>query len=192
MSRIARTRTIKIAGILGVAATVVALLLFQPWKLVVDDRTDEATPAGAVPLLADTANTAPTPPTESRGAPSTALEPSEATPDTVVAEPSEFVGLDHATRGNVLLLATPDGSRYVRFEGFETSNGPDLFVYLSTNPVDGSEGAFDDTFVNLGRLDGNIGNQNYEIPIDVDPADYASVVIWCDRFNSAFGAAPLR
>ena len=81
--------------------------------------------------------------------------------------------------------------RFVRLENLDTSNGPDLFVYLSANPFDGEEGAFDDDYVNLGRLQGNIGSQNYEIPANVDPFRYASVVIWCDRFNSAFGAAPL-
>jgi hypothetical protein len=29
------------------------------------------------------------------------------------------------------------------------------------------------------------------VPEDVDPGAYASVVIWCDRFDSAFGAADL-
>ena len=70
-------------------------------------------------------------------------------------------------------------------------NGPDLFVYLSTNPPDGPEGAFDDDFVNLGRLEGNVGSSNYVVPAGTDLSRYASVVIWCDRFNSAFGAAPL-
>lgn len=67
----------------------------------------------------------------------------------------------------------------------------DLYVYLSTNPAGGPEGAFDDQFANLGRLQGNIGDQNYEIATDVDPATYTGVVVWCDRFDSAFGAADL-
>ena len=52
-------------------------------------------------------------------------------------------------------------------------------------------GAFDDAYVDLGGLKGNIGDQNYEIPADVDLSQYQSVVIWCDRFNVAFGAADL-
>ena len=65
-------------------------------------------------------------------------------------------------------------------------------MYLSTNPPDGPEGEFDDDYVNLGRLEGNLGSSNYVIPVGTDLSRYASVVIWCDRFNSAFGAAPLR
>ena len=47
-------------------------------------------------------------------------------------------------------------------------------------------------FVSLGRLQGNQGNQNYEIAAGVDLRRYRSVVIWCRRFTYAFGAAPLR
>jgi hypothetical protein len=99
-----------------------------------------------------------------------------------------FVSLDHTTTGTARVLALADGRRFVRLEGFETENGPDLFVYLTTNPAAGPEGAFDDDYANLGRLAGNIGDQNYGLPSDIEPARYASVVIWCDRFDSAFGA----
>ena len=103
-----------------------------------------------------------------------------------------FVGIDHGTSGSVVLLQDPSGTQFVRIEELDTSNGPDLFVYLSTNPPDGPEGQFDDDIVDLGRLQGNVGNANYAIPAGTDVSRYASVVIWCDRFNSAFGAAPLR
>ena len=102
-----------------------------------------------------------------------------------------FVSLDHGTAGRLVLLEGEGGQRFVRFEDLDTSNGPDLKVYLSTNPVDGPEQAFDDDYLDLGRLQGNIGSQNYELPSDADLTRFRSVVIWCDRFNSAFGAAPL-
>jgi hypothetical protein len=105
--------------------------------------------------------------------------------------PTQFISLDHGTTGNLLVLQDAQGTRFVRFEAFATENGPDLFVYLSTNPIDGPEQAFDDDFVNLGRLQGNLGDQNYIVPADADLLHYRSVVVWCDRFNSAFGAAPL-
>jgi hypothetical protein len=40
-------------------------------------------------------------------------------------------------------------------------------------------------------LSGNIGNQNYVIPADVDLDRYDSVVIWCRRFTTSFGVADL-
>ena len=102
-----------------------------------------------------------------------------------------FVSLDHGTSGSLVLLQDADGRRYARIENLDTDQGPDVYVYLSTNTVDGPEEAFDDDYVNLGGLQGNLGNQNYEIPPDTDLTRYRSVVLWCDRFDSAFGAASL-
>jgi len=102
------------------------------------------------------------------------------------------MSIDHGTSGTVVLLEDAAGTRFVRLENLDTSNGPDLFVYISTNPPDGPEGQFDDDYVDLGRLEGNVGISNYVIPAGTDLSRYASVVIWCDRFNSAFGAAPLN
>jgi hypothetical protein len=107
-------------------------------------------------------------------------------------QPTRFVSLDHGTTGDLVVLIDDGGNRFVRLADLATDNGPDLKVYLSANPVDGPEGAFDDDAVELGRLKGNIGSQNYRVPDDVDLTRFRSVVIWCDRFDSAFGAAPLR
>jgi hypothetical protein len=87
------------------------------------------------------------------------------------------------------VLRDDAGVVYLRIEDLDTSNGPDLYVYLTTNPADGPEGAFDDDFVSLGRLQGNVGSQNYVVPDGTDLLRYSTVVIWCDRFDSAFGAA---
>jgi len=45
--------------------------------------------------------------------------------------------------------------------------------------------------VNLGRLKGNIGNQNYEIPTGTDLSKYNTVLIWCKAFSTLFGSAKL-
>lgn len=102
-----------------------------------------------------------------------------------------FRSYEHATTGRARVIATAAGRRYVRFENFATSNGPALKVYLSTAPATGPAGAFDDRFVDLGDLKGNIGAQNYAIPRDLALAGYRSVVVWCKRFGVAFGAASL-
>ena len=77
------------------------------------------------------------------------------------------------------------------FIDLRTSNGPDLFVYLSTTPADGPRDAFDDEFLSPGRLKANQGNQNYAIGAGTRLDRYRSVVIWCRRFTYAFGAAEL-
>jgi Electron transfer DM13 len=199
------TRTLVIIGaaVALLAALVIGLALFQPWKLWVDDTVDQAAPAGAAPVtlpvettVATVATTATTlaPTTVPSTTPAT-IAPTTLAPATTVPIPAPlpvmFVSLDHGTSGRLVLLEGEGGQRFVRFEDLDTSNGPDLKVYLSTNPVDGPEQAFDDDYLDLGRLQGNIGSQNYELPSDADLTRFRSVVIWCDRFNSAFGAAPL-
>jgi len=104
---------------------------------------------------------------------------------TTLAEGS-FIGRAHPTTGLAKVI-TDGNQRFLRFEGFETDNGPDLNVYLATGSPDGSP----EDFIDLGDLKGNIGDQNYELPDDVDLDRYTTVFIWCVRFSVAFGAAPL-
>ena len=198
-----------ILGIGGLVAVILAIVLalFQPWKLWVDDTVEQVAPAGAVPItVASSTSTTTTTaaPTTSVAPATTAVAAAPATtttttttttvpPTTLPPVPvgGEFISIDHGTTGAAVLLQDPSGAVFVRLEALDTTNGPDLFVYLSTNPPDGPEGAFDDDFINLGRLEGNVGSSNYVVPAGTDLSRYASVVIWCDRFNSAFGAAPL-
>lgn len=102
-----------------------------------------------------------------------------------------FSGRAHPTSGRAIVLNDGTEQRFLRFEDFETDNGPDLNVYLSAAPAEGPSGAFDDDFIDLGDLKGNVGPQNYEIPPGVDLGRYSTVVIWCVRFSVAFGAAEL-
>jgi Electron transfer DM13 len=169
---------------------VFVLVWFQPQKLWIDDRVDQAVPSAGPSVTPDPPPAAGEAQDAPAAAPTTAPQTTAPPPPIDLAN-GTFVSLDHATSGTARVLRLADGRRFVRFEGFETENGPDLFVYLSTNPAGGPEGAFDDTFHNLGRLVGNIGDQNYEIPADLSLDGYASVVVWCDRFDSAFGAADL-
>lgn len=102
-----------------------------------------------------------------------------------------FIDRSHPTSGRADVLNDGSTQRFLRFEEFATDNGPDLNVYLSSAPADGPAGEFDDDFIDLGDLTGNIGTQNYEIPADVDLDRYSTVVIWCVRFGVAFGAAEI-
>ncbi len=82
----------------------------------------------------------------------------------------------------------------LRFEDFNVINGPDLRVLLTTHPDPMGRGdvhADDVTYVEIGKLKGNIGNQNYPIPNDVNVDDYRSVVIYCKPFQVVFSVAPL-
>ena len=97
----------------------------------------------------------------------------------------------YSGEGRAVVLNDGSEQRFVRFENFSTDNGPDLRVYLSNSSADGDSGSFDDDFVDLGALTGNIGDQNYEIPPEVDLSIYDTVVVWCVRFSTPFTAADL-
>jgi hypothetical protein len=104
-----------------------------------------------------------------------------------------FSGRAHPGSGTAVVLNDGSAARFLRFEeDFVTDNGPDLNVYLVAGAgVEDDSGLFDDDFVDLGNLKGNIGSQNYEIAEDVDLERYDTVVIWCVRFGVAFSAADL-
>ncbi len=120
---------------------------------------------------------------------SASLQLASSTGAPVVVSSGEFISGEHSTSGTALVVALPDGSLVVRFEGLDTSNGPDLRVVLS--PDDASGSADYSGRLILGELKGNIGDQNYVLDGDVDLTGFRSVVIWCERFSVAFGAAPI-
>ena len=112
-----------------------------------------------------------------------------------VLSTGQFVDADaiHKGSGMATLYALPDGRNVVRFEDFRTTNGPALVVYLTKHPDPKTAGdVLDAGYVDLGDLKGNVGNQNYEIPADVDVAEYGSVVIWCKLFDVLFSPASLQ
>jgi hypothetical protein len=104
-----------------------------------------------------------------------------------------FRGIAHETSGMVGLYDVGNGRRILRLNNFMTSNGPDVHVYLVAAPDAGDDETVTKAgFVDLGSLKGNIGDQNYDVPADIDVAKYRSVTIWCKRFGVNFGTAPLK
>jgi hypothetical protein len=97
----------------------------------------------------------------------------------------------YSGEGTALVLNDGSEQRFLRFENFSTDNGPDLRVYLSNSDANADSDIFDDDFIDLGVLKGNIGDQNYEIPVGVDLGVYDTVVVWCVRFSTPFTAADL-
>ncbi|MEH0547555.1 DM13 domain-containing protein [Streptomyces sp. B21-105] len=159
---------------------------FQPWKLWQDETVEEALP--------DTVETSPPPAgVPSKEEPSEQPSPTTSGPQTLAS--GDLISHEHATSGTVKLVRLADGSHVVRLENLDTSNGPDLRVWLTDAPVkQGRAGwhVFDDgKHVSLGKLKGNKGSQNYALPSDVNWSSYNSVSIWCDRFDVSFGAAEL-
>jgi Electron transfer DM13 len=98
----------------------------------------------------------------------------------------------HETKGTATIFQLGEGKRILRLTNFETSNGPDVHVYLvAAADAKDNETVKSAGFVDLGSLKGNIGDQNYEVPANLDLAKYRAATIWCVRFNVNFGTAPL-
>lgn len=162
------------------------------------------------PAIIDTRVNEPSPITVAESGPAPVVETSQA-----VAQPAEiqsqpateavvsttaeqllmmgsFYNLLYKGSGEVVVYQLADNSRILRLQDFSVDNGPDLYVYLvPVDPVPATSGAEIAGYYNLGSLKGNVGNQNYEIPNELDLSQFKSVVIWCEAFAVPFAAAPL-
>ncbi len=173
------------AAVIGLALAVsgFALYWFAPWNLVIDVRVDEALPGAVKPDVG-----------AATGEPTAAPGEGAAVPDQIVTLAlGSFSSLEHDTSGRVRVVELGDGSRFVRLDDLQTSNGPDLRVWLSSVPAQDDWYVYDDgVFVDLGALKGNIGSSNYAIPPGVDLSAFETAVIWCRRFSVGFGVAALE
>lgn len=171
-----------IGAIVVVAGLTVGLVLFKPWLLFVDVRVDDALPTVTQP----SASAEPTP-----GA---TEEPEPEAP--LLLSGGSFISHEHTTSGTVSIIEQPDGTRVLSIENLDTSNGPDVHVWLSASDVvEGFDGWFvagGAPYLDLGLIKGNLGNQVYEIPADADLSQYRSVALWCVQFSVSFGAAQLN
>ena len=152
------------------------LVWFEPQQLFIEKTVNEPPPAAVAPSPGQVD------PTAAAG--------EAAHPPTVVAM-GMFRSLEHGTSGRALLIKGSDGTVTLRLESLDTSNGPDLRVYLSEVPASDDWHAYGERFIDLGALKGNRGNQNYSVPAGTDLSRYRSAVIWCRRFKVGFGVAGL-
>lgn len=98
----------------------------------------------------------------------------------------------HQGRGVATLVALPGGGHEIQLSDFQVTNGPDLEVWLSAHPdPSSSSDVSDNQWVALGQLKGNVGDQAYSVPADVDVSSFQSVVIWCEQFGVLFSPAAL-
>lgn len=171
-----RNVTKVILGIGGVAVLLIGWWLISP--IFLDEKVDEELPSTSL----DTS-------VEEGEAEETTESPSSED-DGTATEFADLTGVfmdgekNYETSGNIQTIRAEDGV-YLRFEDFQTTNGPDLFVYLIQPGMETTEG------IRLGALKGNTGNQNYLIPEDVDLTQYTTVVIWCRAFDATFGTGEL-
>ncbi len=99
----------------------------------------------------------------------------------------------HKGSGEATIYRIPDGSHLLRLENLRVTNGRDLYVILTLHSDPNNQGDVKTPgYVDLGKLKGNIGNQNYPIPDSVDISAQGSVVIYCKPFHVIFSVATLQ
>ncbi len=186
-----QTRSLFIVGgtVLIAIVAYLAIGVFGVHTLFINDEVAEANPFDTVsePTSAATSEVAATDPADADPAPAAEVAEETAAPEEVAevitVTTGAFVDGDHPTSGTGFTIT--DGSQtFLRFEDFETDNGPDLNVYLRSSDDQND-------YLDLGDLEGNIGDQNYELPVDIDLDRYDLVDIWCVRFGVSFGSALL-
>ena len=154
---------------IGLIALAGAWYAFRPELLFIDKTVDEKMPAAQAASMAMSKETEP-----------------------MVLEKGDFQSLAHTTKGVATVHQLADGKRVLRLTNFQTSNGPDVHVYLVAAEVAKDNATVKQAgFIDLGSLKGNKGDQNYEVPSDADLNKYKSVSIWCARFGVNFGTASL-
>lgn len=175
-------------GTAGVVLLVFVLVWFQPQTLFLDTVVEDDFPqAGPTTTQLPPENSIPN---DDDPSDEPADEPEPTGPVALVT--GEFGSRSRYTvTGTATVFLLEDGTRVLRLEDFSSTNGPDLYVYLTVADSMDDDVALNMEFVDLGLLAGNIGNQNYAIPDDVDLDLYDTVVIWCRRFTVGFGAADL-
>ncbi|MCL1599546.1 MAG: DM13 domain-containing protein, partial [Actinomycetia bacterium] len=110
-------------------------------------------------------------------------------PQPVAATTGRFIGIDHSAIGTATVYEQ-GGEFVLRFEdGTDIQNGPDLFVWMLAS--DTYTGGVPTEYLDLGKLKGNVGGQNYQLPSEYDPDVHRVVLVWCKRFAVPFAAASL-
>ena len=102
----------------------------------------------------------------------------------VITHMGEFRGLQGHNGEGLAKIISVEGQTFLRFEEFTVTNGPDLYVYIAQDG-DVNKGIL------LERLKGSTGNQNYELPADIDLQVYNTAVVYCKLFGVYFAEANL-
>jgi hypothetical protein len=120
----------------------------------------------------------------------------ENTPTTVVNNPvdtsmavsnfnGKFISGPYGVVSGSAKIYLQNNQQILALENFNSSNGPDLHVYISKEeqPVN---------YIDLGRLQSVTGNQQYSLTSTINFSEYKYALIHCQRYNHLFGSAQLK
>ena len=104
----------------------------------------------------------------------------------------ELKSVQKTGSGTVSVIEKKDGKRILKLTNFKTSSGPDLYVYFfKTKEAKDGKSLKDVESISLGTLKSISGDQEYEVPSNINLDDFQAVSIWCEEFTVNFAAASL-
>lgn len=180
-------RAWSIGGVVATLAVAIALggLLSRPTEAneqVISAEVDGREPAGMAQGVAGAM---------AKDEPAAMAKDAAAPKQNVLLAKGSIEPLAHAGSGTASLIRAADGRNVLTLTGFSSDAGPDLQVWLvAGNPKDDGdvEGG---RYVNLGKLKGTSGDQQYVLPKDVDPSEFTHAYVWCRAFSVGFSRAKL-
>jgi hypothetical protein len=104
----------------------------------------------------------------------------------------EFYRVDQVGMGTATVYRLADSSYALRLDDFFVTSNTDLELQLS--PLEApqtTEEVRDARSGTIAALDVTAGSLNFVLPPDLDPSDFRSLVIWCERTLNAYAAATL-
>lgn len=174
------------AGVASGLALTGGLFLFKPWLAFQNVEVNDEIPTISAPATT----------TGDSKSDTTVTSQSNNVDGPVVLAKGDFISHEHNTTGSASIVKLPDGKHQLVFENLNTTNGPDVHVWVSAGEVveglAGFKSAQDKEKIDLGVIKGNQGNQVYDLPADFDITKWKSIDLWCDQFDVSFGAAPLN
>ena len=106
-------------------------------------------------------------------------------PTSMVVKSGQFMSGPYGTVTGAARIVKSDSGTEVLLDSLMSSNGPDLYVYLSKEimPVN---------FISLGKLKSTMGSQLYAVPANTNFAEYKYICVHCQQYNHLFGYAPIQ
>lgn len=99
----------------------------------------------------------------------------------------------YASSGTWKIVKNGEHHYVVLDSRFKTRNAPDLKLFLSKNTSakltgrNATSGA-----VRVAKLKSNKGAQRYRLPVGINPSDFKSLIIHCERYSKLWSAGTLR
>jgi len=104
----------------------------------------------------------------------------------------DFVNKQYSITGSWSLTQQGDDWVVTLSDDFKTKSGPDLKIFLSPKSISKVTGkTATDGSVLVSALKKNKGGQQYVLPSGINPADFKSLLIHCEKFSVLWGGSDI-